>query len=276
MQTNTLTHDTPLTSRGAQGELEFMHELRQLLNHFGVDNSCGTPDYILADLLKEHLRTWRFYATARDLHAGYPSSLNTEQAGRVVETRAGRIPVPMQRGTKGPIAQHAPLTEEEKADESVELARDIRAQLGQQQKERERLLNSMRELNKQVDENIKGFQNLRQSADPYGYLAILNAKKIRDEYMAKPSHLEIDVTKLSDAEKASILHAYDLSDDAPENALQRAGRRLMEEAGQPKHAKDHPEARQDGAKVVAEHGDDMEEQLRLKRLKQKGGSDAAY
>lgn len=234
MSTNTLTHDTPLTSRGAQGELEFMHKLRQLLNRFGVDNACGTPDYILADLLKEHLRTWRFYATARDLHAGYPSSLNTDQAGRVVETHAGRIPIPMQRGTKGPITQHAPLTEQEKAD--VELAREIIAKM-------EKAEGAVRCFNCDGLGFIAPLKATpaptleRWLADMKTAAASLGATDIgtygdliasAETFQEELNQLTIDVTKLSDQEKASILHAYDWSDDAPDNELQRAGRRLME------------------------------------------------
>lgn len=51
------------------------------------------------------------------------------------------------------------------------------------------------------------------------------------------THLEIDVTKLSDEEKARILHNYDWSDNAPDNALQRAGRQLMDQSGKPAEKK---------------------------------------
>lgn len=182
--TNTLTHDTPLASGGAQGEQNFMHDLRVILNSYGVDNACGTPDYILADLLREHLRTWRFYATARDLHAGYPSSLNTEQGARVVNTHLGSLLVPLQGNPN--------------------LSKEQSELLGDKLCYPPHPNCVYPTLGRQVTDYHDGDKEL--------------------------THLEIDPTKLSDAEKARILHAYDWSDDAPDNALQRAGRQLMVEA----------------------------------------------
>lgn len=62
----------------------------------------------------------------------------------------------------------------------------------------------------------------------------INAYATKLRHAIAHPHLEIDVTNLSDAEKASILHAYDWSDEASDNALQRAGRRLMDESGKPR------------------------------------------
>ena len=45
---------------------EFTKELEALLNKYGADTECGTPDYILAEYLTSCLETYRDTVRSRD------------------------------------------------------------------------------------------------------------------------------------------------------------------------------------------------------------------
>ena len=50
---------------------EFTKELEALLNRYGADTECGTPDYILAEYLTSCLETYRDTVRSRDTWFGF-------------------------------------------------------------------------------------------------------------------------------------------------------------------------------------------------------------
>ena len=54
-------------------EITFFDELVSILNIYGIDNDCDTPDYILADHIVRQLEAYKTTVMTRDKWAGRQS-----------------------------------------------------------------------------------------------------------------------------------------------------------------------------------------------------------